>query len=321
MCWQDHNTDLKATLKVASFFNPEVPATAQKKDDSTPPISATPWLAYQPPKSVPLKPSTCSNCRKLNHALLVTAAVAIFSPILIFFTGPLQLATQLAVEITIRLLFYSAACFPVAGMAASYDALRKQPYRNVCMLCCLHAFATAVALRGMSCLHASAPPAQTVETVEFWAQFIHGVLLQPAMWITGGDLDDFPFSEDARVQIWMLCMLCSGVLGLGLGFGLGFGKATSVADNPTSSSFASLVEKTALPDINNFSAFFAEYEEKIKESKDVNHEKSSSTDSVVDQCLIQHRKLSYIEAGFISTCSISGFWLLLTVVGTFATAV
>jgi hypothetical protein len=260
----------------------------------------------------------CSNCRRLRNLLLFIAAVAIFSPnLMLLKLHPLRMA-QPAMELTTHFLVYIAACFPVAGMAASYDTLRKQTYRNMCAFCCLHVVATAVALRGLSCLHSAVIPSpQIAGIVEFWAHFIHSVLLRPALWITGGEVDDFPFSEDARVQIWMLCMLCSAVLGLGVGFSLG---KTTVGGS-------SIVEKSALPvAINPWDAFSTNYEARIKsldliggnggdKQNDVAPAATSST--TPDECLV--RKISPVEAGFISACSLSGFWLLLTVIGTFAT--
>jgi hypothetical protein len=297
-----------------SSFKSEVPtAETVTKGYTTLP---QPWVTYKSPKSTPVQPTMCSNCTNLRHVLIFIAILAIFSPILMSVKSPLlRSAAQPALELTTHFLVYSAACFPVAGMAASYDILRKQPYRNMCVFCSLHAVATAIALRGLSCLHSTdLPSVGTARTVEFWAHCVHCVLLRPALWITGGDLDDFPFSKDARVQMWMLCMLCSAVLGLGVGFGLG--RAT-VGGNIT----ACKAEKHVVP--SPFDLFLEKYNEKLKGLGHIattqGHLPAKKTASLTDECVIQHRSLSPVEATFISACSLSGFWLCLTVIGAFAT--
>ena len=145
MCYQEFHQPL--TLNSIQFFPDEVPPASSY---GCWPASfkgySTPWIAYQPPKSTPIQFIPCSNCKKLRRVLLFIAAVAIFSPILISMKSPLQLSCQPAIELTTHVLVYSAAYFPVAGMAASYDILRKQPYRSMCAFCCLHAAATAIAL-------------------------------------------------------------------------------------------------------------------------------------------------------------------------------
>jgi hypothetical protein len=215
-------------------------------------------------------------------------------------------------------------------MAISYDILRKQPYFTICAFCCLlHAVATVVALQGLYCLH-SAPlsSSQTAGTVTFWAHCVHCVLLRPALWITGGDLDDFPLSKDARVHIWMLCMLCSALLGLGVG--VGFGKATTSTTGTRSSTTTPPppppVEDTAtapVVDDNPLVAFLLKVEGEIHyisigDKETTTSVSSPSTVDKAEHCLIQHRSLSSIEASFISACSLSGFWLCLTIIGTFA---
>jgi hypothetical protein len=251
--------------------------------------------------------------------------------------SPLQLSAQPAIELTTHVLVYSAACFPIVGMAASYDILRKQPYRSMCAFCCLHAAATAIALRGLSYLHSAVLPApKTAGTIEFWSHCVHSVLLRPALWITGGDLDDFPFSEDPRVQVWMLCMLCSALLGLVIGFGLGSRTATthscSTATTATTATTErkKVVEKTPSGAINPLDDFLSKNEVKLIKihAKDGGGKTPPTVSPTLipveekpDQCPVHRRSLSTVEAGFISACSLSGFWLCLTVIGTFATAV
>lgn len=289
-------------------------------------ITNQPWVSYKPSKFTPAQTSTCSNCRRMRNVLLFISILAIFSPILMSIRSPPPITMQPVVELTIHFMVYAAACFTVAGMAISYDILRKQLYCNMCAFCCLQAAATTIALRGMFCLHSAAlPSSQTAGTVKFWAHCAHCILLRPAVWITGGNLDDFPLSEDARVQIWMLCMLSSALLGLGVGVGIVKATISTICRSTTSATIVGKTATASAVDNNNLDAFLIKFEGKIHcislDSKGNSSTASAPTSvGIVDQCLIQHRSLSSIEAGFIIACSVSGFWLCLAIIGAFATA-
>lgn len=300
-------------------------------------ISHQPWVGHEPSKSTPAQSPTCLNCTYLRNVLLSICALAIFSPILMSIKSPGHVVVQPVVEFTTHLLVYAAVYFIIASMAVSYKILRKQSCCTMCPWCCVQAAASVIALQGLCCLHSAAlPSSQTAKTVELWAHCVHCVLLQPALWITGGEIDDFPLSKNARVQIWMLCLLCSALLGLGVKFGdithpkYRLDKAiTSTATGRSTPSTDSVENKTSAataPSVENdtLDTFFLKFEGEIHCISIGSKETTSSvsTSSSVnngDQCNSgQHRSLSIIEASFISACLLSGFWLCLTVIGTFA---
>lgn len=111
---------------------------------------------------------------------------------------------------------YCVACIPITAMAASHDALRALPRSKYLIFCGLRLLAIALASYGTRCLLGCQAPLvdHGSSTFTFVAQAVHQILPRPALWAAGLPLEALPFPEASAGHVWMLCMLCSVVLGI-----------------------------------------------------------------------------------------------------------
>ena len=194
---------------------------------------------------------------------------------------PLELPTN---QGSAHLAVYCVACIPITAMAASHDAIRALPRSKYLAFCCLRLTAILLAAYGTRCLLSSPAPfcEQSISKVALLTQAVHYILPRPALWSTGLPLEALPFPEASRGQLWMLCMLCSVMLGI------------SVPDaNPP-------FQLKFLPCIS----MATEKGEAEKQTKDKENVGMTMAPSAV---------------AFIIGCSLSALWISLSVIASWAT--
>lgn len=178
---------------------------------------------------------------------------------------------------------YCVACIPITAMAASHDALRSLPRSKYLMFCCLRLLAIGLASYGTRCLLSCQAPFtdQGSSTLAIIARTVHNILPRPALWATGLPLEALPFPEASTGQLWMLCMLCSVMLGV------------------------------AVPDANP--------PLQLKIVPRVNIAASEKEDKQPSVGAEEGMGLAPSAMAFIIGCSLSALWISLTVIASWAT--